>query len=329
VHAHPAPEKHDHVVLDMEGGARVTFNDARRFGAMDLRDRPTRRGALAAGGLGPEPLGNAFTRPSRAALRGNARPVKAALLDQRIVAGLGNIYVCEALFRAGISPRARPADRAPRVSRAGADHPRRAAEAIEAGGSSLRDYRQADGELGYFQHTFRVYGREGEPCRTPGCAGTIRRIVQSGGRASTARPAKDSLNPPRAPVVRTRSDRQQAESSPRPWPMRRSSSRSKTTSPDQAEPPRRAERAEPQLLGELPTALAEADANDKVRCIVLTGSEKAFRRRRRHQGDVGQDLRRRLHLGRLVRPRPKRSALRKPIIAAVRAMRWAAAANWR
>ncbi|MGC9418902.1 MAG: bifunctional DNA-formamidopyrimidine glycosylase/DNA-(apurinic or apyrimidinic site) lyase [Rhodovulum sp.] len=182
VHDHPAPEKHDHVVFDMGGGARITFNDARRFGAMDLvaTDRVESHWLLA--GLGPEPLGNTFDEPYLVArLRGRMTPIKAALLDQRVVAGLGNIYVCEALHRAGISPR-RKAGRiaAPRVAGLVPVIRQVLAEAIEAGGSSLRDYRQADGELGYFQHAFRAYGREGAPCPTDGCSGTIARIVQSG-----------------------------------------------------------------------------------------------------------------------------------------------------
>lgn len=182
VHAHPAPEKHDHVVLDIEGGARITFNDPRRFGAMDLIGTDCVESHWLLCGLGPEPLGNAFDEPYLVArLRGRMTPVKAALLDQRVVAGLGNIYVCEALHRAGISPR-RKAGRiaAPRV--AGLVPVIRAvlAEAIEAGGSSLRDYRRTDGELGYFQHVFRAYGREGALCPTAGCAGKIVRIVQSG-----------------------------------------------------------------------------------------------------------------------------------------------------
>lgn len=177
---HPAPQKHDHVVLHMAGGARVTFNDARRFGAMDLvrTDREDAYWLLA--GLGPEPFGNDFHEDYLVArLKGRATPIKAALLDQRVVAGLGNIYVSEVLCRAGIDPR----------RQAGRISARRVAalvpiirdvlsEAIEAGGSSLRDHRQADGELGYFQHTFRVYDREGEPCTQ--CAAPIRRIVQSG-----------------------------------------------------------------------------------------------------------------------------------------------------
>lgn len=190
--AHPvrALEAHDHVVLDLEGGARITYNDARRFGAMDLvaTDKADSHRLLA--GLGPEPLGNGFhERYLAERLAGRRMPIKAALLDQRVVAGLGNIYVCEALFRAGIHParrlsrlsRARLASLVPVVREV-------LAEAIEAGGSSLRDYRRADGELGYFQHSFRVYGREGEPCVTPGCTARIRRLVQSG-RSSFLCPA--------------------------------------------------------------------------------------------------------------------------------------------
>lgn len=181
-HDHPAPAKHDHVMLDMEGGARITFNDARRFGAMDLVPTDAAETHWLIKDIGPEPLGNAFDESYlRARLKGRNTPIKSALLDQTLVAGLGNIYVCEVLFRSGISP----------VRKAGRIGPDRVAglvpvirtvltEAIEAGGSSLRDYRQANGELGYFQHTFRVYDREGAPCLTPGCTGTIRRIVQSG-----------------------------------------------------------------------------------------------------------------------------------------------------
>lgn len=179
---HPAPEKHDHVVLEMEGGARVTFNDARRFGAMDLMPTERDEAHWLLAGLGPEPLGNAFDENYLVArLRGRNTPVKAALLDQRVVAGLGNIYVCEALHRAGISPRRKAGRIAESRVRALVPVVRQVLlEAIEAGGSSLRDYRRADGELGYFQHTFRVYDREGAPCTTPGCSGTVSRIVQSG-----------------------------------------------------------------------------------------------------------------------------------------------------
>lgn len=182
IHAHPAPEKHDHVVLDMSGGARITFNDPRRFGAMDMAPTPDIDAHKLLAGLGPEPLGNSFDEPYLIRkLKGRNTPIKSALLDQRIVAGLGNIYVCEALYRAGIAP-TRKAGRLS-TARIGSLVPiirDVLNDAILAGGSSLRDYRQADGELGYFQHSFRVYGREGEPCRTDGCADTIRRIVQSG-----------------------------------------------------------------------------------------------------------------------------------------------------
>ena len=184
-------EKHDHVIFETEEGRQVRFNDARRFGIMDLIPSEA---ALAAHpllrALGPEPLGNAFNGPALAeALKGKATPIKAALLDQRVVAGLGNIYVCEALFFAGISPRrlARTVQgaRAERLAQAVRDVLTRA---IAAGGSSLRDYVQADGELGYFQHAWAVYGKEGQPC--PGCdceaaaanappGSGVRRLVQS------------------------------------------------------------------------------------------------------------------------------------------------------
>ena len=182
VHDHPLPEKHDHVVFHMGNGARVTFNDARRFGAMDLMPTATAEAHKLLAVLGPEPLGNDFHEDHLVrAFSGKNSPVKAALLDQGIVAGLGNIYVCEALFRAGISPRRKAGQiAAPRVAALVPIIRRVLEDAIAAGGSSLRDYRQADGELGYFQHSFDVYGREGAPCRRPGCDGTIRRIVQSG-----------------------------------------------------------------------------------------------------------------------------------------------------
>ncbi|MDK3017700.1 bifunctional DNA-formamidopyrimidine glycosylase/DNA-(apurinic or apyrimidinic site) lyase [Pseudodonghicola flavimaris] len=182
VHDHPAAQKHDHVVFHMESGARITFNDPRRFGAMDLMPTATADQHRLLSVLGPEPLGNDFHEAHLiAAFRGKNTPVKSALLDQGIVAGLGNIYVCEALFRCGISP----------LRKAGQISAARVAtlvpairdvleRAIAAGGSSLKDFRQADGELGYFQHSFDVYGREGLPCRTPGCSDTIRRKVQSG-----------------------------------------------------------------------------------------------------------------------------------------------------
>ena len=181
-HAHAAPDKHDHVVFTLESGARITFNDPRRFGAMDLApsDRLEEHWLLSK--IGPEPLGNGFDEEYLvSAFAGKASPVKSALLDQRIVAGLGNIYVCEALHLAHISPR-RKAGRisAARVRALVPAIRDTLWRAIEAGGSSLRDYRQADGTLGYFQHTFRVYDREGALCVTQGCDGAVRRIVQSG-----------------------------------------------------------------------------------------------------------------------------------------------------
>lgn len=181
-HDHPAPAKHDHVVLHMEGGARVTFNDARRFGAMDLMATAKADDHPLLAVLGPEPLGNDFHEAHLAQrLQGRATPIKSALLDQHNVAGLGNIYVCEVLFRAQISPLRLARDiTLPEVSRLVPIIREVLSEAIDAGGSSLRDYRQADGELGYFQHSFRVYDREGEPCPTPGCPGHILRSVQSG-----------------------------------------------------------------------------------------------------------------------------------------------------
>ena len=181
-HDHPAPAKHDHVVLHMGQGARITFNDARRFGAMDLMGTTLADDHWLMRDLGPEPFANDFNEDYLVArLAGRNTPIKSALLDQRIVAGLGNIYVCEVLHRAGIHP-ARKAGRIAAARVAGLVPLIRQVleEAIAAGGSSLRDYRQADGELGYFQHGFAVYGREGQPCVTPGCDGTVARIVQSG-----------------------------------------------------------------------------------------------------------------------------------------------------
>lgn len=181
-HDHPAPQKHDHVVLHMGNGARITFNDARRFGAMDLM--PTERAAehMLLKDLGPEPFGNDFNEPYLAGrLKGRKTPIKAALLDQRIVAGLGNIYVAETLYRARISPLRLAGDLKPRQVQSLVPTIREVlAEAIEAGGSSLRDFRQANGELGYFSKHFQVYDREGDACETPGCKGTITRTVQSG-----------------------------------------------------------------------------------------------------------------------------------------------------
>jgi len=174
--------RHDHVVLTLDDGTVIRFNDPRRFGLVDYLNRgETARHPLLAG-LGPEPLGDEFDgRYLVKALAGKLTPIKAALLDQRIVAGLGNIYVCEALFRAGLSPRRLAAS----IGRGRADRLAAAirlvlTEAIAAGGSSLRNYVQADGALGYFQHHWAVYGREGEPCPGCDCAEGVRRIVQSG-----------------------------------------------------------------------------------------------------------------------------------------------------
>ena len=179
---------HDHVVFHMTSGAIVTFNDPRRFGSMKIVARNKLDAEPMLKNLGPEPLGNAFDAAMLAhACRGKKTSLKAALLDQRIVAGLGNIYVCEALHRARLSPRRMAATIA---TRSGAPNERaeRLVEGIKAvltdaikdGGSSLRDHKLTDGGLGMFQHRFRVYDREGERCRTPGCAGIVKRIVQNG-----------------------------------------------------------------------------------------------------------------------------------------------------
>lgn len=187
---HPAGRlsAHDHIVFHLEGGANVTYNDARRFGYMDLVPRTGLATSPHFRAMGIEPLGNELSGERLASLfAGRQTPLKAALLDQRFVAGLGNIYVCEALFRAGLSPQA-PAGII--ASADGAPLPKAHLlatmirdvlnEAVAAGGSTLRDFAHADGSLGYFQHRFRVYDREGEPCTTPGCAGSVQRIVQSG-----------------------------------------------------------------------------------------------------------------------------------------------------
>ena len=179
---------HDHVVFHLASGARVTFNDPRRFGSMKLVPRDALDAEPLLRGLGPEPLGNAFDAAMLArSCHGKKTSLKAALLDQRVVAGLGNIYVCEALYRAHLSPKrlastiadrkAAPNERAMRlVSGIKAV----LTEAIKDGGSSLRDHRLTDGEFGMFQHHFRVYDRAGEKCRTPRCRGIIKRIVQNG-----------------------------------------------------------------------------------------------------------------------------------------------------
>jgi formamidopyrimidine-DNA glycosylase len=176
----PPLDRHDHVVFVTEAGTEIRFNDARRFGIMDLVAAAALEAHPLLRALGPEPLGNDFSGPVlAAALKGRRSPIKAALLDQQVVAGLGNIYVCEALFFAGLSPRRLAYTvQGNRAEKLAAAVRQVLTRAIEAGGSSLRDYVQTNGELGYFQHQWAVYGREGEPCRT--CGGPVRRMVQGG-----------------------------------------------------------------------------------------------------------------------------------------------------
>ncbi|MCB1421211.1 MAG: bifunctional DNA-formamidopyrimidine glycosylase/DNA-(apurinic or apyrimidinic site) lyase [Nitratireductor sp.] len=183
---------HDHVVFHLahpqHGAVRVIYNDPRRFGFMDLIGRSAFDEHPFFRDLGIEPTGNSLSADYLAArFAGKRAPLKAALLDQKLVAGLGNIYVCEALHGAGLSPKRLAGSLTTRSGKPSrrlgplADEIRKViARAIEAGGSSLRDHRQADGSLGYFQHQFAVYDREGQPCPKQGCGGTIRRIVQSG-----------------------------------------------------------------------------------------------------------------------------------------------------
>ena len=179
---------HDHIVFHMSSGAIVTFNDPRRFGSMKIVPRQALDAEPLLRGLGPEPLGNEFDAAMLArACKGKKTSLKAALLDQRVVAGLGNIYVCEALHRALLSPKRMAATI---VGRNGAPNERAERlvegikvvldDAIKDGGSSLRDHKLTDGGLGMFQHRFRVYDREGEKCPTSGCQGTVKRIVQNG-----------------------------------------------------------------------------------------------------------------------------------------------------
>jgi formamidopyrimidine-DNA glycosylase len=182
-HYAPDPDpKHAHIVFETEGGNRVTYYDPRRFGYMALVNTATLELHPWFAGLGPEPLSEAFDAARlAAAFKDRKQGPKTLLLDQRIVAGLGNIYVCEALHRARISP-FKPAGRIarPRLAKLVEAVKEVLAEAIAAGGSTLRDYAQADGALGYFQHRFRVYDREGRPCPNAGCDGVIHRRVQAG-----------------------------------------------------------------------------------------------------------------------------------------------------
>jgi formamidopyrimidine-DNA glycosylase len=187
-HARSKDPKHDHVVLYLDNGKVVTYNDPRRFGFMDLAAKGTLAEHPRLKGLGAEPLAPDFDAHLLAKMFvGSRAPLKAALLDQKRIAGLGNIYACEALWRAQLSP-SRPAGdladakgHATRAAKALAPAIKAVlGEAIQAGGSTLRDHRQPDGELGYFQHSFSVYDREGLPCLRPRCRGTIRRATQAG-----------------------------------------------------------------------------------------------------------------------------------------------------
>jgi formamidopyrimidine-DNA glycosylase len=180
--AHPPDPKHAHIVFTTDAGVVVTFYDPRRFGYMELIATAALDQHPWFKDLGPEPLGDGFDAAHlERVFAGRRAPIKAALLDQRNVAGLGNIYVCEALHRAGVAPERAAGSLSRRKLATLVTTIRRVLEeAIEAGGSTLRDYASADGALGYFQHRFTVYDREGEPCLKPGCKGTIERTVQSG-----------------------------------------------------------------------------------------------------------------------------------------------------
>jgi len=184
-------KKHDHVVISVtgeHGPADIIYNDPRRFGYMDIVPRAGMETHKHFAGVGIEPTGNALDGTTISKLfAAKSAPLKAALLDQRLIAGLGNIYVCEALWRAGLSPRRKASS----ITRKDGKPTRRTqllataireiiATAIEAGGSSLRDHKQTDGTMGYFQHRFNVYDQEGKPCKASGCTATIKRIVQSG-----------------------------------------------------------------------------------------------------------------------------------------------------
>jgi formamidopyrimidine-DNA glycosylase len=177
-----AAGKHDHVIFRMADGTIATYNDPRRFGLMTLCDESEVASHRLLAAMGADPLGNAFNGPYLAArLKGKRTPIKAALLDQKVVAGLGNIYVCEALYDSRLSPkRSAHTVQGARAERLVAAIREVLDRALRAGGSSLRDYVQASGELGYFQHQFSVYGREGEPCPNCDCQAAVQRIVQSG-----------------------------------------------------------------------------------------------------------------------------------------------------
>jgi formamidopyrimidine-DNA glycosylase len=190
-HPRSKDEAHDHVVFDIDrrdGPVRIIYNDPRRFGFMHLMPTSALDAYPAFAGLGPEPTGNSLSADYLAGrFRAKKQPLKSALLDQRVIAGLGNIYVCEALYRAHLLPTRAAASVVTKagkptkaLERLAGDIRAVIAEAVDAGGSSLRDHIRTDGSLGYFQHHFRVYDREGEPCLTPNCKGTVARITQAG-----------------------------------------------------------------------------------------------------------------------------------------------------
>lgn len=175
-------EKHDHLIFTTEEGAVIRFNDARRFGMVDLSTSGSVFQHKLLRQIGPEPLGNDFNELSlKEMLRGKKTTIKNALLDQRVVAGLGNIYVCESLFRSNISPKRLALNvKGKRLKALSLNIREVLNEAILAGGSSLRDHAQTNGDIGYFQHNFMVYGREGQACKKNGCGNKVNRIIQSG-----------------------------------------------------------------------------------------------------------------------------------------------------
>jgi len=176
------PDKHDHVIFETVGGITLRYHDPRRFGFMLLSTEGELENHPHISKIGPEPLGNAFNGPILShALKNRKGPIKTALLDQSVVAGIGNIYACEALFKSQISPtRVSNTIKGKQVDRLSNAVREVLEDAIASGGSTLRNYSNTDGELGYFQHKFKVYGKEGEPCPTPKCDGPIKRITQSG-----------------------------------------------------------------------------------------------------------------------------------------------------
>ena len=178
----PPEDTHDHVIFQTDAGAVIRYNDPRRFGFLDLTDRPSLAENKFLADLGPEPLDSAFTPEVLAErLKGKTAPLKAALLDQRVVAGLGNIYVCEALHISGLSPKRKARTVGPARANALVDAIKTVlTHAISSGGSSLKDHRQTNGELGYFQHAFRIYGREDKACKRCGPEYPVKRLIQSG-----------------------------------------------------------------------------------------------------------------------------------------------------